>query len=105
MTIEEQTLNTVQLDLMGIRLEKNGKVDDAILIYEQNIKDSCVPSKHSFDRLLVLYRKSKDYINEKRVCLQAIKVFADVSQDVCKYAKRLEKINFLIGKSKPNGAL
>lgn len=59
----------------GVELEKNGLVDDAIREYEANIVGDCYPACHSFDRLMVLYRKRKDYANEIRVIKKAIEVF------------------------------
>jgi len=79
----------------GNELEKNGQIIEAIKIYEENIKPGCYPAMHSFDRLLVLYRRNLDYKNEMRVCKRAIAVFKGVE----KYAIRLEKIQELIGKN------
>lgn len=60
----------------GIELEKAGRVADAIQVYEANIAGDCYPACHSFDRLMVLYRKQKDYANEIRVIGKAIEVFS-----------------------------
>ena len=51
---------------------------------------------HSFDRLLVIYRRNKDYENELRVCERAISVFKKSD----KYSKRLPKIEELLAKVK-----
>lgn len=59
----------------GIQLEKEGKIADAILLYEANIADG-YPATHSFDRLMKIYRKQKDYENEVRVIRRAIEVFS-----------------------------
>lgn len=80
----------------GIRYEKQGSIEEAIKIYEENINPECYPARHSFDRLLVLYRKRKDYQNEQRVCKRAISVFKKEQ----KYKDRLVKIENLISKSK-----
>ena len=80
----------------GIRYEKQGDIEKAIKIYEENIKPECYPARHSFDRLLVLYRKRKEYRNEQRVCKRAISVFKKEQ----KYKDRLVKIENLISKSK-----
>ena len=91
----EKLLKCAELNNKGIELEKQGKIVEAIAIYEENIKGDCYPAMHSFDRLLVLYRKSKDYENEKRVAEKAIYLFSDN-----KYKERLQKIKFLISKQK-----
>lgn len=80
-----------ELNSIGKELEEAGEIEKAIEIYELNISGDCYPARHSFDRLLVLYRKSKNYENEKRVCLKAIEVLKDA-----KYNERLEKINRLL---------
>lgn len=91
----EKLLKCAELNNKGIELEKHGKIVEAIAIYEENIKGDCYPAIHSFDRLLVLYRKSKDYENEKRVAEKAIYLFSEN-----KYKERLQKIKLLISKQK-----
>lgn len=81
---------------LGIDYEKSGDTQSAIDIYEENIKPGCYPARHSFDRLLVIYRRQKDYKNEKRVCKRATSVFKSEQ----KYKDRLVKIEILITKSK-----
>lgn len=81
---------------LGITYEQSGNIRAAIDIYEENIKPGYYPALHSFDRLLVLYRKQKDYKNEKRVCKRAISTFKTIQ----KYKDRLIKIETLITKSK-----
>ena len=91
----EKLFKCAELNNKGMELEKQGKIAEAIAIYEENIKGDCYPAMHSFDRLLVLYRKSKDYENEKRVAEKAIYLFSDN-----KYKERLQKIKLLISKQK-----
>ncbi len=75
----------------GKELEKECRYEEAISLYEENIKPGCWPATHSFDRLLIIYRSRKDYINELRVCKRAISVFK-----LDKYKSRMEKIINLI---------
>lgn len=77
----------------GVALEKVGEIEEAINTYEQNINGEVYVTRHPYDRLLVLYRRAKDYANERRVCLQAIKVLKDE-----KYTDRLRKIESLCQK-------
>lgn len=84
-----------ELNNKGIQLEKNGKIDEAIQVYETNIDGDCYHATHSFDRLMVLYRKRKDYVNEIRVIKKAIKIFK-----MPKYEERLKKASELLTKSK-----
>lgn len=61
---------------LGIKLEKEGRIAEAIQVYEANIAGDCYPATHSFDRLMILYRKQKDYASEIRVIKKAIEVFS-----------------------------
>lgn len=82
---------TVALSTKGIEQEKSGEEDAAIATYEECIKTG-YPATHAYDRLLVIYRKRKDYENEKRVCLLAIDTFKTIQ----KYQDRLAKIESLM---------
>lgn len=70
----------------GIMLEKNGAIDAAISEYEENIKEG-YPALHSYNRLMVLYRKRKEYENEIRVIDYAMGVFS--ADD--RYAQEIDK--------------
>lgn len=59
---------------IGIDLEKEGMIDEAIKIYEKSIIPK-LPLKHPYERLAILYRKKKDYENEIRIIKTAIDVF------------------------------
>lgn len=63
----------------GINLEKDGKIDQAIEVYERNIVLR-YPATHSYWRLIKLYRKEKDYNNELRIINIAIDVFMDENE-------------------------
>lgn len=78
---------TAYLNKVGIGLEKDGDIDGAISVYEENIKIRRSAS-HAYDRLLVLYRKRGDVENEKRVLEIAISIFGSD-----KYKSRLSKLD------------
>lgn len=59
---------------LGIDLEKEGMIDEAISVYEKSIIPQ-LTATHPYDRLMILYRKKKDYNNEIRVIKIAISVF------------------------------
>lgn len=80
-----------ELNNKGIELEKQGKIDAAIAIYEQNISGDCYPASHSFDRLRILYRKRKDYDNMVRVIKREGEVYG-LSQSAIN-----DKINRYLG--------
>jgi len=84
-------------NLDGIALEKQGKVEEAIILYEANIRDGFEGS-HPYDRLAIIYSKRNDYLNERRVLEKAISVFkklkrADVPVKLARYEERLDKLN------------
>ena len=69
------------------KLEDNGKIDEAINIYEECIQKKC-NQNNPYDRLILLYRKKRQKENEIRVLQLAIEMFE--SED--KYRLRLDKI-------------
>ena len=68
--------------------EKTGDIDGAIALYEENISDT-YPATHSYDRLMVLYRRRKDYYNELRVIESAIEKFTSFNFE--RYAKDISR--------------
>jgi len=90
----------VQRNLEGIELEKQGKIDDAIELYEKNINEN-FEGNHPYDRLAIIYSKRKQTDNEIRVLKKAILVFTNVVSDeredklpkLEKFKKRLKKIS------------
>lgn len=71
-----------------------GKIEDAIATYETNISLG-YSAHHAYKRLMILYRKQKDYDNERRVILRALEVFPAETE----YLERLGKVENLILKS------
>lgn len=61
---------------LGIELEKAGRIAEAIQVYEANIAGDCYPACHSFERLMVLYRKQRNYASEITVIKKAIEIFS-----------------------------
>lgn len=88
---EERLFKVCNLNNEGMKLEKQGKILEAIDIYEECIKIP-VQARHAYDRLLVLYNKAKEYKKELRVCKKAIKMFKGET----KYEERLLKIEVKI---------
>lgn len=54
--------------------EKNNDIKKAIRLYEQNINEDYA-DEFAFDRLMIIYRKQKDYKNELRVIERGIQLF------------------------------
>lgn len=66
--------NSSRLIPIAQSLEKEGMIDEAIAVYEKSIL-SKIPATAPYDRLMILYRKKKDYDNEIRIIKEAISVF------------------------------
>ena len=56
-----------------MQAEKNDS-SKAIRLYEQNIKEDYA-DEFAFDRLMIIYRRQKDYADELRVINRGIEVF------------------------------
>lgn len=54
-------------NVRGVELERAGKVDRAIDVYEANVADM-FGGNHPYDRLRVIYSKRKQYDQALRVC-------------------------------------
>ena len=89
----------VERNYKGIELEKQGRVDEAIELYEQNIEENFEGS-HPYTRLATIYNKKKRKDDEIRVLKRAIYVFeniipsmrGDKSPKLEKYKERLRKL-------------
>lgn len=99
---EQALFRCVELNNKGMAYEKSGDIDLAIETYEENIKGDH-PALHSYDRLMILYRKRKDYQNELRVIDAALEVFKR-EYDQEKYKQRKEKALALLMKENTNTA-
>lgn len=88
-----RTLNeTANNNNIGIAFEKQGDTYRAIEAYERNL-DIAYPALHSYERLMILYRKEKRYDDEIRVIEKAINDFPIKSHKVYidKWKDRLSK--------------
>lgn len=83
----------------GIALEKKGDIDGAIAVYEDNVSRGH-PAAHSYQRLMILYRKRGDYDNEIRVIEAAIAAYREsrMTSIIPEWEKRLEKAEALKAK-------
>lgn len=84
----------------GIALEKKGDIDGAIAVYEENVSRG-YPAAHSYQRLMILYRKRGDYDNEIRVIKAAIALYREhkIKSILPEWERRLEKAEVLRAKS------
>lgn len=67
----------VDRNLEGIKLEKEGKTDKAISLYEKNLKEDFEGS-HPYNRLAIIYRKRGQIDEEIRVLKKAIYLYENV---------------------------
>lgn len=76
--LDKQRLDKqVERNLTGKEFEKNGQVDKAVKLYEENIKER-FEGNHPYDRLAIIYKKQGRIDDEIRVLKQAIAVFEEV---------------------------
>ncbi|TFB08487.1 hypothetical protein E3V08_03800 [Candidatus Atribacteria bacterium MT.SAG.1] len=68
--LEEIENTFVRRNLEGKELEKAGKVDEAIALYEKNIKEG-FDGSHPYTRLAIIYRRRKLFDDEARVIKKA----------------------------------
>lgn len=92
---------SVDNNLTGRELEKSGKIDEAIELYERNVSNR-FEGNYPYDRLAIIYRKRRDYDNEIRVLRTAVEVFEnnqstrkDISPKIDRFKKRLDAANKL----------
>lgn len=64
----------VDRNLKGIELEKRGRIEEAIELYEMNVEKG-FDGNHPYDRLCVIYRKQGKIADEIRVLEEAISVW------------------------------
>ena len=100
------TTDLIDNNINGERLEKLGKLNEAIALYEYNISQR-FDGNFPYDRLAIIYRKQKKYDEEIRVLKQAIDVFThDISEmrpdrdiKLEKFEDRLKKATNLLNKN------
>ncbi|KKN28273.1 hypothetical protein LCGC14_0856050 [marine sediment metagenome] len=68
----------VQRNSMGKQLEKDGKILEAMVLYEANIYEN-FEGYFPYNRLAILYRKKKLWVEEIRVLEKAVFVFNSIS--------------------------
>ncbi len=76
---DDNLTSTVSTNNDGIAQEKAGNIDLAIKIYEENIGRGSVAT-HSYERLMILYRKKNEFDNEIEVIEKAIQIFSEENE-------------------------
>jgi len=92
--------NLLNRNLKGRELEKEFKIDEAIELYEKNIKEE-FDGNYPYERLAIIYSKKRLLEDEIRVLEKAVWVFenivykgrSDRSPKLDRFKKRLEKAN------------
>lgn len=93
MTDHELLRETARRNNEGIAFEKSGRIDKAIKVYEENIWHGH-HARHSYNRLMIIYRKQKRYYDELRIAILANDIAGE-------YEQRILKIKSLISKYDP----
>lgn len=96
---EKALHDTASNNNKGIAFEKSGDVTNAIATYEKNL-EIAYPALHSYERLMILYRREKRYEDEIRVIEKALTDFSTKSHKVYieKWNNRLQKAQKLNAK-------
>ncbi|MEO7264112.1 MAG: tetratricopeptide repeat protein [Ferruginibacter sp.] len=81
--------------------EINGNTSEAISLYKEVIKESPL-NENAYSRLMILYRKNKDFKNELRIINAGIKAFENFYKPKTKGRTKIitrisNKLNKLIG--------
>lgn len=92
---QRQLAQCAELNNKGMECERWGDIAGAIQAYEGNVQLG-YPAHHAYKRLLVLYRKAKDYKNELRIAQRACRVFPKDES----YKQRREKVKELLKHTK-----
>lgn len=71
---DEKLSKCAELNNLGKSYEESGNIEAAIQVYEENISLG-YPATHSYQRLMTIYRKNKEFSEEIRVIKKAISVF------------------------------
>lgn len=87
----------VQRNVMGIDLEAEGLIDNAIECYEPNVRDG-FDGNHPYDRLAIIYRRRGEIDKEVAVLRRAIEVFerlqtsprSDVAPKLARFRERYQ---------------
>ena len=86
------------------RAEQAGDLHKASKLYEQNIRENYA-DEFAFERLMIIYRKQKEYKDELRVIKRGIELFQESMRDHLKQSlsrhvdgKKLEQISNAIMK-------
>lgn len=98
-TTTSKDMDAVTKNSRAKELEKEGRVDEAILLYEENVT-ARFDGSHPYERLAIIYTKRKQYNDAIRVLHIAIDVFendipperADRLPKLAKFQERLSKL-------------
>ncbi|RST76175.1 hypothetical protein D4T97_005170 [Siminovitchia acidinfaciens] len=95
----EVPARAVDKNLKGEELEREGYIENAIQIYEASLRDQ-PDNNYPYRRLVVIYRRRKEYDKEIKVIEQAISNFEDDNPLLENFKKRLERAKELADKVK-----
>ncbi|WP_433752300.1 hypothetical protein [Paenibacillus amylolyticus] len=90
----------VERNLIGKGYEKEGQIDKAIELYEENVNEG-FEGNFPYDRLCIIYNRMKRYADGIRVLERAVNIFenevnkgrGDRQSKLDKFRKQLEKAN------------
>ncbi|MDN3672383.1 hypothetical protein QWY99_04840 [Flavobacterium branchiarum] len=88
----------VERNLKAIEFEKEGEIEKAIALYEENSNEG-FKGNHSYDRLATIYKNQNDIDNEIRILEKAILIYEVITLEdrlegmpkLFRFKNRLEK--------------
>ena len=78
----------------GLEMERQGRPDEAISLYEANLSEGCDTSI-TYHRLAILYRGRTDYDNEVRVLEKALGMVGHSAGRLASFERRLQQAQAL----------
>ncbi|MDQ6756700.1 MAG: hypothetical protein M3004_07170 [Bacteroidota bacterium] len=82
----------------GIDAEKKEDISIAIKDYEEALQKNPLAEK-AYDRLMIIYRKNKDYKRELRIVNAGIKAFAELYKSKKSGSKKIAEISKKLNRS------
>lgn len=90
----KKSLTSAEALKMAKQSEADGNLEEAAEYYESVIKENS-PDQSAFDRLMIVYRKLKQYKDELRVINRGLKVFGDLYKKPAGKSAKQQKLKTL----------
>lgn len=78
-------------NLQGKDLERLGRIDQAIILYEQNVAEGFI-GEHPYNRLWIIYTRQKRYADAIRVCRAKIALNRAVGYGISNWESAIKEL-------------